>query len=111
MKEEYRFIILSRMYITPAQEEYLKQVTQDASLRFESTRKNLHADIVDEMIDYEFKGIVIMGKIEVNYIVGMYKHAKMRGAEEKIYIIQDDQLVSMWDIFHGKKKEYAMEWV
>lgn len=115
MKERYKFIILSDANINENQKAYLKKITEDAELAFRTTRRNLHADLVDEMVDYNYKGIIINGKIAAKYIAEMNFYAKEKivegekGVEEKIYIVQDDKLVSFWDIAFGNFKEYATE--
>ena len=115
MIERYKFIILSDANINENQKAYLKEITEDAELAFRTTRKNLHADLVDEMVDYGYKGIIINGRVSAKYIAEMNFYAKEKitsygkGVEEKIYIIQDNKLVSFWDVAFGDAKEYSTE--
>ncbi len=110
MREQYKFIILSDAHVNKEEKEMLRGIVQDAELAYRTTRKNLHANLVDEMINYDYKGIVILNKrVKPNYLIGLYKYADSKNVHEKIYLIQDQKLVSMWDILFGDGKYYAKE--
>jgi len=121
MREIYKFIVLTEAHVSRQDKEDLRDSIQDAELRFESAKKVLIADIVDDMVNYEYKGIIILGRVKAQYIADIMMYARekiifigegkqeVKGVHEKIYYVRDGKLISFWELAFGKKEEYSTE--
>ena len=109
MKEVYKFLVVSTGHKDKDLREKLRNIDRKAKFHYRSTQRNSAMDLVQEMLDYDYKGIVVVGNIPASYAPKLFRYSAKNEVHEKIYIVQDGKLASLWDVSLGDAKEYATE--